>query len=61
MSDGTAGILILAALALGGLLWWAKENADTVFVVAYFIVKTLFYLAVIVIGIYCLVRLLSTM
>ena len=32
-------------LAGAGSLWWLKENAETVFVVAYFPAKPLFYLA----------------
>ncbi len=52
------GAVIVALLLAVGVLWWIKENRSSFVVFSYLATKALFCLAVIVIGIYCLMRLL---
>jgi hypothetical protein len=53
--EGT--VLIVGSLVVGGLLL-LKYHGGTILVLAHVAVRILFVLAVIVIGIYCLTRLL---
>jgi hypothetical protein len=58
VSDEAAIILTVLALVLGGVVWWIKDNFGTFIVLVVLVGRILFVLAVIVIGIYCLTRLL---
>jgi hypothetical protein len=54
--EGT--VLIIGSLVVGGLLFIKYHGATGVAVLAYVAIRILFLLAIIVIGIYCLMRLL---
>jgi len=57
LSDTTKGILTLLVVGAFFAVWWIKENWYTFVVLVYIAVKILFYIAIIIIGIYCLTRL----
>jgi hypothetical protein len=58
VSEEAKGLLAVLVIAGGFAAWWAKENWYDFVAVVYVALRVLFYLAVIVIGIYCLTRLL---
>ncbi len=58
MSHDTEGIVALLVVAGIAAIWWVKDNLGTFVAFVIIGVRILFYLAVIVIGIYCLSRLL---
>jgi len=57
LSDTAKGILALLVVGAFLAVWWIKENWNTFVVLVYILVKVLFYLAIIIIGVYCLTRL----
>jgi hypothetical protein len=58
VSEEAKSFLFALAIAGGLAAWWAKENWADFVALAYVALRAFFYLAVIVIGIYCLTRLL---
>jgi hypothetical protein len=52
------GVLFFVFGGVGRVAGWIKDRSESVALSAYIGIKILFYLSVIVIGIYCLMRLL---
>ena len=55
MSDGTIGTIAIVGFVV---LWLIKENWEAFIALAYITSRIIFWLAIVVIGIYCLTRLL---